>query len=231
MTRTMPISSSNCCRGRAIEKDCPIAFGFGKPGSKKRTPTTRLPVLTAVLDTKLPADLPSSDDKREALAKRQANAAVALLRINQPAKVWPLLKHSPDPRVRSYLIHRLGPMGADAGAIVKQLDMESDLTIRRALILTLGEYGETDFTPDARNALLPKLQEMYRTASDPGLHAACEWLLRRWKQEAWLTQVNEEWVKDKEQREKRLEGIGKVFRASAYQTLLSVRTSVRKSVL
>ncbi len=56
-----------------------------------------LPLLTAVIDTKLPADLPSSDDKRETLAKRQANAAVALLRMNQPAKVWPLLKHSPDP--------------------------------------------------------------------------------------------------------------------------------------
>ncbi len=37
-----------------------------------------LPLLTAVIDTKLPADLPSSDDKRETLAKRQANAAVAL---------------------------------------------------------------------------------------------------------------------------------------------------------
>jgi formylglycine-generating enzyme required for sulfatase activity len=177
----------------------------------KDCPEQGLPLLTAALDTKLPADLPSSDDKRETLAKRQANAAVALLRMNQPAKVWPLLKHSPDPRVRSYLIHRLRPLGANAGAIVKQLDIESDLTIRRALVLSLGEYGEADFTPDARNALLPTLQEMYRTASDPGLHAACEWLLRRWKHEAWLTQVNEAWAKDKEQREKRLEGIGKAL--------------------
>jgi hypothetical protein len=132
-----------------------------------------------MIDTKLAADLPSSDDKRETLAKRQANAAVALLRMNQPEKVWPLLQHSPDPRVRSYLIHRLRPLGADAGAIVKQLDIESDVTIRRALVLSLGEYGEAAFTPDARKALLPKLQEKYRTASDPGLHAACEWLLRR----------------------------------------------------
>ena len=168
---------------------------FASPSTHSPPPFTQL--LTAVIDTKLPADLPSSDDKRETLAKRQANAAVALLRMNQPAKVWPLLTHSPDPRVRSYLIHRLGPLGADAGAIVKQLDSESDLTIRRALVLSLGEYGETEFTPDARNALLPKLQEIYRTASDPGLHAACEWLLRRWKQEAWLTQVNEEWAKGK----------------------------------
>jgi serine/threonine protein kinase/formylglycine-generating enzyme required for sulfatase activity len=170
-----------------------------------------VPLLTAVIDTKLPADLPSSDAKRETLARRQANAAVALVRMNQPAKVWPLLQHSPDPRLRSYLIHRLSPLGAEAGAIVKQLDIESDLTRQRALLLSLGEYGEADFSSEARNALLPKLQNMYRTASDPGLHAACEWLLRRWKQEAWLTQVNETWAKDKEEREKRLEVIGKAL--------------------
>jgi formylglycine-generating enzyme required for sulfatase activity len=149
----------------------------------------------------------ADEDAREKLAKRQANAAVALLRLNQPAKVWPLLKHSSDPRVRSYLIHRLSPAGADAKAIVNQLESESDVTIRRALLLSLGEFGEKDFTPDDRKALLPKLQEMYRTGTDPGLHAASEWLLRMWKQEAWLNQINDEWKKDKEQREKRLEEI------------------------
>ena len=71
-----------------------------------------LPVLTGEIDKKLPPD--AQEDAKEKLAKRQANAAVALLRMNQPAKVWPLLRHSPDPRVRSYLIHRLGPLGADA---------------------------------------------------------------------------------------------------------------------
>jgi formylglycine-generating enzyme required for sulfatase activity len=59
----------------------------------------------------------------------------------------------------------------------------------------LGEYGETEFTPGARSDLLPKLQEIYRSASDPGLHAACEWLLRRWQQNQWLSQVNETWAK------------------------------------
>ena len=49
----------------------------------------------------------ATEDAKEKLAKRQANAAVALLRLNQPSKVWPLLKHSPDPTARSYLIHRL----------------------------------------------------------------------------------------------------------------------------
>ncbi len=144
---------------------------------------------------------------KERLAKRQANAAVALLKLNQSEKVWPLLKHSPDPRVRSYLIHRLSPLGADAGAIIKRFDQEPDITIRRALLLSLGEYSEKDLPSAARQALLPKLQDIYRTDPDPGLHAAAEWLMREWKQEEWLKQVNDEWAKNKEQREKRLESI------------------------
>ncbi len=149
------------------------------------------------------------DDGKEKLAKRQANGAVALLRMNQPEKIWPLLKHSPDPRVRSYLIHRLGPLGADATAIVKRLDQEPDITIRRALLLSLGQYGEKDLAQVNRKSLLPKLQDIYRTETDPGLHAAAEWLLRTWKEEEWLKQENEKWAKDGEGREKKLAGIKK----------------------
>jgi formylglycine-generating enzyme required for sulfatase activity len=168
-----------------------------------------LVLLTTEIDKQLPADLPSSDARREKLAKRQANAAVALLTMNQPAKVWPLLQRTPpdDPRVRSYLIHRLYPLGADAGALVKRLDAEPDVTIRRALLLSLGEFDEKALAPDARQALLPKVQAIYRQDADPGLHASAEWLLRQWKQEAWLQQVNDEWARDKESRAKRLENI------------------------
>src|ERR1019366_9273514 len=79
-----------------------------------------LPMLTGEIDKKLPSDLPFSDENREKLAKRQANAAAALLKMNKPEKVWPLLQRTPpdDPRVRSYVIHRLSPLGADARAIL-----------------------------------------------------------------------------------------------------------------
>jgi eukaryotic-like serine/threonine-protein kinase len=173
-----------------------------------------LSLLIAEIDKKLPPELPSSDADREKLAKRQANAAVALLRMNQPGKVWPLLKHSPDPRVRSYLIDRLSQLGADAKGIVNRLDEEPDLTIRRALLLSLGEFNQKELPPASRTSLLPKLKTIYRTDADSGLHAAAEWLLRTWKQEAWLTQVNEEWAKDKKLRAKRLEGIQHQLKAS-----------------
>src|SRR5262249_6657726 len=149
------------------------------------------------------------DADKETLAKRQANAAVALLKMNQAAKVWPLLMHSPEPTARSYLIHRFGPLGADAGAIVKRLEEEPDVTIRRALILSLGpeEFGEQAWTPEGKKLLVQQLQDMYRTAADPGLRAAAEWLLRQWHEEAWLRQTDDAWAKDKEQRDKRLESI------------------------
>ena len=58
-----------------------------------------LPMLTGEIDKKPPSDLPSSDPQRETLAKRQANAAAALLKMNQPEKVWPLLgQHSQENR-------------------------------------------------------------------------------------------------------------------------------------
>jgi hypothetical protein len=91
-----------------------------------------LPSLLGEVEKRLPLD--ARDDLKEELAKRQANAAVALLRMGRPETVWPLLKHSPDPRTRSYLIHRLAPLGADAGTLAKRLEDEPDLTIRRALL-------------------------------------------------------------------------------------------------
>src|SRR5262249_38745922 len=109
-------------------------------------------------------------DAREIYARRQANAAVALLRMDQSEKVWPLFRPSHDPRARTHLIQALSPLGVDARAIAKQLNTESDITIRRALLLSLGEFSEKDFTPQDRKALLPALQEMYRTAADAGLH-------------------------------------------------------------
>jgi formylglycine-generating enzyme required for sulfatase activity len=147
------------------------------------------------------------DGAKDRLAKRQANLAVALLRMNRPEKVWPLLKHSPDPQTRSYLIHRFGPLGADARAIVKRLDGESDVTIRRALILSLGEFYEEALSTEERKAVTTKLQDIYCTDADPGLHAAAEWLLRSWQHRAWLKQINDGWAKDSERQEKRLSEI------------------------
>jgi serine/threonine protein kinase/formylglycine-generating enzyme required for sulfatase activity len=144
-----------------------------------------LPALIGEIDKKLPSELPSSNRQREAVARRQANAAVALLRMGRPERVWPLLgrsKEPDDPRARSYLSDRLSSYGTDASMLLRQLDEERDMTIRRALLLSLGEFSETELPPTMRAALLPKLEDIYRTHPDSGLHGAAEWLLRQWGQ-------------------------------------------------
>jgi formylglycine-generating enzyme required for sulfatase activity len=190
----------------ADEKQFPVIYAKHREQGEKG-----LPVLTGEIGRKLPADLPSSDEKREQLAKRQANAAVALLLMNQTEKVWPHLTHSPDPRARSYLIRRLVPLGADAQTISQRLDDEPDLAVRRALVLILGEFTEKELPADLHKRLLSRLQTRYQNEADPGLHAAMEWLLRQWQQQAWLRQVNDAWAKDKQQRDRRLQGIRQVL--------------------
>jgi formylglycine-generating enzyme required for sulfatase activity len=144
---------------------------------------------------------------KETLAKRQANAAVALLRMGRPEKVWPLLKHRPDPRTRSYLTDRLGPLGADADVIVQRLMEELDVTIRRALILSLGEFAGKSWPGADHQRIVNTMRDIYSTTDDAGIHESAEWLLRHWEQEKWLMQINEEWAKNKDQMEKRLQRI------------------------
>jgi serine/threonine protein kinase/formylglycine-generating enzyme required for sulfatase activity len=151
----------------------------------------------------------ASEEAQEKLARRQANAAVALLRMRGPETVWSLLKHCPDPRRRSYLIHRLGPMGVKRAAVLEHLQEEADVTIRSALVLSLGEYDESGWLAAERNAAAEQLRRLYRTAEDAGLHGAAEWLLRHWEQDSWLKQVEQEWAKDETQRRQKIERIRK----------------------
>jgi formylglycine-generating enzyme required for sulfatase activity len=117
---------------------------------------------------------------------------VALLKMNRPQKVWPLLQHSEDPRVRSYLIHRLSPLGADPRALVQRLETEKEVSIRRALLLCLGEFGPKAFPPAQRQRLLPQLLDLYRTHPDPGLHGAVAWLVQQWGWQKKLAAIDQE---------------------------------------
>jgi formylglycine-generating enzyme required for sulfatase activity len=123
-------------------------------------------------------------EARLALARRQANAA-ALAALGRWEKVGPLLRHSPDPTRRSYLIERLGPWGVEARAVVERLspEREPDVSARRALLLALGEFDRERLTPAERESLVRRLLDLYRDDPDPGTHGAAGWLLRQWGQQ------------------------------------------------
>jgi formylglycine-generating enzyme required for sulfatase activity len=115
---------------------------------------------------------------RAAQAKRQATATAVLLRLGEEKVTWPLLRHSPDPTARSYLVQRLAPLGIEATAVADRLEVEKDVSARRALILALGEYGPEQVTPALQQRLVPRLLAWYRDDPDPGIHGAVDWLLR-----------------------------------------------------
>jgi formylglycine-generating enzyme required for sulfatase activity len=144
-------------------------------------------------------ELAKRSPEKELLVKRQANAAVALLRLGTPERVWPILKQSPDPRARSYIINWLSPLGGDPQMIVQRFDAELDVTIRRALVLTLGEFTEAQLPPGGRQPLIEKLLVVFETEPDAGLHGAAEWLLRKWGQGKRLEAVLEKLKSDEKQ--------------------------------
>jgi len=142
----------------------------------------RLPVTASVWHRPI-----IGDRTRDEQARRQANAAVALLHLGQPGAVWPLLRYDErsaageDPRRRTYLIHRFAAMGIDARRLAAQfLSGKHDVSVRRALLLSLGEYLP-DSPAGQRPALADELHLLacYRDDPDAGVHAAAEWLLRR----------------------------------------------------
>jgi formylglycine-generating enzyme required for sulfatase activity len=104
--------------------------------------------------------------------------------------VLPLLRHRPDPTVRSYLIDRLGPGGVEAGALMGLLEKETEGSVRRALVLAVGEHDASLLPPAQRGPWIGRLAALYRDDPDPGMHAAAGWLLGQWGQRDRLQEVD-----------------------------------------
>jgi formylglycine-generating enzyme required for sulfatase activity len=134
------------------------------------------PLVTASLWQR-PSVPPAETDR---LARRQAQAAATLLHLGRPDRVWPLLRHSPDPTRRTWLVHRLAALGVDARLLWRRYQAEPDISARRALLLSLGEYGTPDrLGSGTATEMIGTLFRQYRGDPDPGLHAAIDWLMRR----------------------------------------------------
>ncbi len=130
------------------------------------------------------------DDRNEQLAERQANAAVALLRLREADQVWPLLRHQSDSRLRSYLLDRLASYRADPVSLWQRLLVEKDDSTRRALILGLGDLSDAELLSTPQQATISaELVHLYQDDADPGIHGAAEWTLKKLGKQAELTRV------------------------------------------
>ena len=97
---------------------------------------------------------------------------MALVRLGRDERIWPLLKHSADPQLRSLIVNWLNPLGPDPGRLVGEFDripatvkptpaqgqsfmdavlFHPETSIRRALILALGAYGKDGLSKGERS--------------------------------------------------------------------------------
>jgi formylglycine-generating enzyme required for sulfatase activity/tRNA A-37 threonylcarbamoyl transferase component Bud32 len=128
-----------------------------------------------------------------ARAARQARIAIALLRMGQPDRLWPLFVQGDEPTLRTELIHKLVLHGVTPAEVVARLRSEQDPSARRALLHCLGEYPDERLDATERRMLIDLLVEQFRTDPDPGIHGAIYWLLRRcWNKAPLLDAANRE---------------------------------------
>jgi hypothetical protein len=175
-----------------------------------------------------------TEETKDRLAERQARAAIALVRLGKTEEVLPLLQHSADPRLRSFIVNWLSPLGADPQVIVAALEridpsikpthveppkamdavlFHPETSMRRALILALGTYGMEGLTSGEREPLYVKLLALYRIDPDSGIHGAAAWTLRQWGQQAKLKELDHELGKLKDWSNRRwfVNGQGQTF--------------------
>jgi serine/threonine protein kinase len=136
----------------------------------------------------MPAELDKTNDQlseenqqlRDAHWKRQSLAAVTLVHLGFGDEVWSLLEFSPNPSPRSYIIHHLGKLGTDHNTLAARLQIESEVSIRRALVQSLGGLDEAMIPVSDRNRIAEQLVMLYVHDPDPGIHGSASWSLRQW---------------------------------------------------
>ena len=192
--------SSRCCRELELEGYRMVSLSVVRTSPEKR------PVAASVWHRPV-----ESEEAKDRLAERQARAAVALVRLGRASEVWPLLRHSADPRLRSFMINWLNPLGADPNRIAAELDrldspatrhpppatrsmdailFHPETSIRRALILALGTYSSDALSPADREPVIARLFALYENDPDAGIHGAAAWALGQWQQQANLEEID-----------------------------------------
>ena len=92
------------------------------------------------------------------------------------------------------------PETADPAEIAALVDsVEKNNAMKRARLLSLGEFDVSEIPLNKKGELIEQLLGIYKQESDPGVHGAVEWLIRRWNESAKLQQATTELKCDEEQ--------------------------------
>ena len=73
---------------------------------------------------------PRDEVDKDKLDQRQAMRAMTLARLGRPENVWPMLRHSPDPSMRSYIVNWLKPLAVEPKALMTRLESLARIRFR-----------------------------------------------------------------------------------------------------
>lgn len=155
-----------------------------------------------------------SDADRLDFAKRQADAAITLLRQGEREKIFTALRIDDDPESLTQFVHRCRARGVtvtDLWACIEIVERtrpalrgearKLENRVLYGLLLGLGEFGWNDLTADQRERFVEPLAQWYRNDPSSAIHGATGWLLRRWGQTEVVRGVDETEVPYDVQRE------------------------------
>jgi formylglycine-generating enzyme required for sulfatase activity len=112
--------------------------------------------------------------------RRQANIGLMLIKLGQQDSVWPVLQSSPNPSVRTHLIHWMPKQDVSPELLFAQYETDARPDVRHSLLLALGEYAESQLSRQTGGRYSQVLLADYATENDSGIHGAIDWLLRQW---------------------------------------------------
>ena len=130
-----------------------------------------MPAMDVWVEDSLATDSATSD---ETDARRQVTAAAILLLFGNEDPYWRLLRASSNPQLRTLAIHETPGSFIDADRLLAHLrGQNTDAATRQACLLMLGQ------TSVPSQAVQQLLTDLHKNDSDPGVHSAAEWLMRK----------------------------------------------------
>ncbi|MEO1526853.1 MAG: protein kinase [Planctomycetota bacterium] len=119
-------------------------------------------------------------------SRQQAVAAALLSRSGRTDSIVSLFRTSHQPHTRGYLINRLPKLGGDLESILRELAKQREVSIRRALLMTLSGFDSTAFSEADRAETLRLVKDAFTNDPDVGIHSVAQRLLRQWGQQKWI---------------------------------------------